>query len=555
MLRADVFCPAGDGPHPVILSHGPYAKGLAFQEGYAEQWKALVTEHPEVLRGSTGDYQNWEVVDPERWVPDGYACVRVDSRGAGRSPGRLDPLGLREVEDLYRCIEWAGTAPWSNGKVGLLGISYYAINQWQVASRKPPHLAAICPWEGAADWYRDMTYHGGILCTFFANWFEQQVLTVQHGLGERGPHSAVTGEPVAGPETLSDAELVANRADFAGEIRAHPVLDAYHAARSPDFARIEVPLLSAANWGGQGLHSRGNFEGFTRAASSQKWLEVHGREHWTEFYTDYGVELQNRFFARFLKGERGSWDHQPPVRLQVRTLNGFVQRDEQEWPLARTRWTKLYLDPRRSSLRSQPLRAAATVAFEAPAGGATFAGPPLAEETELTGPLAAKLFLSSSTEDADLVLVLRLFDPDGAEVVFQGAIDPRTPPAQGWLRASHRRLDVELSTPERPYHDHRAPEPLTPGTVYELDVEIWPTSIVIPAGYRLALSVRGSDYETSAPGAGARLTMFKNELKGCGPFLHDDPHDRTAPRREGTRTLHAGPTRQAYLLLPVVPPR
>ena len=187
VLQADVFRPITAGRYPVILSYGPYAKGLAFQDGYPSAWQRMVAEHPDVAYGSSNKYQSWEVVDPEKWVPDGYVCVRVDSRGAGRSPGRIDPFSPRETKDFYNCIEWAGVQPWSNGKVGLNGISYYGINQWHVASLQPPHLAAMCIWEGAADWYRDMTHHGGILCTFWANWYDMQVKTVQYGLGERGP--------------------------------------------------------------------------------------------------------------------------------------------------------------------------------------------------------------------------------------------------------------------------------------------------------------------------------------------------------------------------------
>ena len=145
---------------------------------------------------------------PEKWVPDGYACVRVDSRGAGRSPGYIDHLSPRETKDFYDCIEWAGVQAWWNGKVGLNGISYYAINQWHVASLQPQHLAAMCVWEGAADFYRDMTHHGGILSTFWANWYDMQVKTVQYGLGERGPRSRVTGELVCGDETLSEKQLI-----------------------------------------------------------------------------------------------------------------------------------------------------------------------------------------------------------------------------------------------------------------------------------------------------------------------------------------------------------
>src|SRR6202043_2247981 len=159
-------------------------------------------------------------------------CVRVDSRGAGRSPGVIDCWSPREAQDFHDCIEWAAAQSWCNGKVGLNGISYYAMNQWQVASLQPPHLTAMCVWEGAADWYRDMTHHGGILSTFWANWYDMQVKTVQYGLGDRGPRSRVTGNQVCGPMTLSDDQLAANRSDFGGEILAHPLEDEYHKTRS-----------------------------------------------------------------------------------------------------------------------------------------------------------------------------------------------------------------------------------------------------------------------------------------------------------------------------------
>ncbi|HZC14627.1 MAG TPA: CocE/NonD family hydrolase [Thermoleophilaceae bacterium] len=534
LLRADVFRPDGDGRHPVILSYGPYAKGLAFQEGYPNQWERMVSEHPDVAAGSSNRYQNWEVVDPEKWVPDGYVCVRVDSRGAGRSPGRLDPFSPRETSDLAACIEWAATQPWSSGKVGLNGISYYAMNQWHVASLRPRGLTAMCAWEGASDWYRDATHHGGILCTFFGNWYEMQVTTVQNGLGARGPVNPNTGEPACGPEKLDDEELAARRADFAADVAAHPLDDAYHRARSGDWPEIDVPLLSAGNWGGHGLHLRGNVEGYVRSASRQKWLELHGLEHWTHFYTDYGVRLQKRFFGHFLKGEDSGWEAQPPVLLQVRHVDGtFTERGEEEWPIARTEWTRWELGDG---------------AYDALGDGLTFMGEPLERETEITGPSAAKLFVSSSTEDADLFVVLRAFDPEGDELVFQGAIDPHTPIAQGWLRASHRKLDPGLSEPYRPYHAHDEKQPLVPGEVYELDVEIWPTSIVLPAGYRLALTIRGKDYEYPHAG-GDRLSTFRNELRGSGPFLHDDPDDRPPKVFGGTVTVHAG----SYVLLPFVP--
>ena len=554
VLRADIFRPVKDGRYPVILSYGPYAKNLAFQDGYPSAWQRMAEKHPDVTAGSSNLYQSWEVVDPEKWVPRDYACVRVDSRGAGCSPGFIDHFSPRETKDFYDCIEWAGVQPWSNGKVGLNGISYYGINQWHVASLQPPHLAAMCIWEGAADWYRDMTHHGGILSTFWENWYDMQVKTVQYGAGERGKRSRVHTELVCGPETLPESELIKNRADFGAEIASHPMDDDYHKSRSPKWDKITTPLFSAANWGGQGLHPRGNFEGFVRAAAKQKWLEAHGIEHWTHFYTDYGREQQLRFFDRFLHGKKDGWAKQPKVLLQVRHIDKFVPRAENEWPLKRTRWTKFYLDPSAMTLTPTKPSGPLQLKFAAMGDGLVFLTPPLAKETEITGPSALKLFVSSSTPDADIFVVLRVFTGDLKEIVFQGAIDPHTPVAQGWLRASHRKLDKKLSKPYRPYHTHDQKQPLKKDQPVELDIEVWPTSIVVPAGYRVGLSVRGKDYEYGGA-SGGKLSNFKNELKGCGPFLHDDPRDRPSAIFDGTTSLHFGRGKAPYLLLPVIPPK
>jgi predicted acyl esterase len=321
--------------------------------------------------------------------------------------------------------------------------------------------------------------------------------------------------------------------------------------RSAQWDRITVPLLSAANWGGQGLHLRGNIEGFVRAASRQKWLEVHGDSHWSMFYTDYGVALQKAFFDYFLKGAANGWDARPRALLQIRHVDRFVPRQEKEWPLARTQWTRFFIDGQAMALTGAPGSAPWRREFAALGEGLTFSTPPLERQTEITGPLAARLFVSSSTRDADIFLVFRVFAPDGAEAVFQGALDPHTPVGQGWLRASHRKLDPQLTLPYRPYHAHDELQPLTPGEIVALDIEIWPTCIVVPPGYRIALTVRGKDYEYSGPAA--HLSNMKNPMRGCGPFVHDDPQDRPPQIFGGTTTLHASTQMQPYLLLPIIP--
>ncbi len=274
--------------HPVILSYGPYAKGLSFQEGYKSNWARLTKAAPEVLKGSSNRYQNWELVDPEKWVPDGYICVRVDSRGAGRSPGYLDIWSPRETQDLYQCIEWAGTQPWSNGKVGINGISYYAhepvagrraasrrISPRCASGRVRPTITASCAATAAS--CRD----------FLASWYPRQVASVQHGVGdarreERG-HRRARRRP--GDTARRGAGAEPRAISRRGETRRR-LIDDYYRARMPEFEKIDVPLLSAANWGGMGLHPRGNFEGCCAPAPEQKWLEVHGDTHFTHFYSE-----------------------------------------------------------------------------------------------------------------------------------------------------------------------------------------------------------------------------------------------------------------------------
>ena len=552
VLRADLFRPVEDGQYPVILSYGPYAKGLSFQEGYKGNWARLTAAAPEVLKGSSNKFQNWELVDPEKWVPDGYACLRIDSRGAGRSPGVLDVWSAREGQDLYECVEWAGTQPWSNGKVGINGISYYAMNQWVVGAMRPPHLAALCIWEGAADYYRDLCRHGGILSDFLASWHPRQVASVQHGVGERGARSVVTGELVAGPDTIGEDELAKRRTDTPGEPKRRILIDDYYRARTADLARIEAPLLSAANWGGMGLHPRGNFEGYLGAGSQQKWLEVHGDTHFTHFYSNYGEGLQKRFFGHFLKGEDTGWSRQPKVSLNIRHPGEkFVLRAESEWPLARTQWTKFFLDPSKARLTTDEPRTETTLGYEATGDGVTFRLPPSQKPLEITGPVALKLWLSSETTDADIIAALRVFDPAGKEVTFIGSNDPRVPVGLGWLRASHRKLDAAKTLPYRPWHSHDEIQPLKPNVPVELDVEILPTSIVVPPGYQLALTILGRDYEVD--GKDIALPNAPYPMKGVGPFLHIDKDDRPSSTFDCINTLHFAPGKQPYLLLPVIP--
>lgn len=204
-------------------------------------------------------------------------------------------------------------------------------------------------------------------------------------------------------------------------------------------------------------------------------------------------------------------------------------------------------------LTPKPSLQSTTLAYDAGGDGLTFRTPPLTKSIEITGPVAAKIWLSSQTTDADVFLALRLFDPYGKEITFTGSNDPRVPIGLGWLRASQRKLDAKKSLPYRPWHTHDEEWPLQPGQAVELDVEIWPTSIVIPAGYQLAVSIRGKDYEVD--GKDIALPNAPYPMKGVGPFLHVDPDDRPPGIFATQSTLHFSEDQRPYLLLPVIPER
>ena len=147
-------------------------------------------------------------------------------------------------------------------------------------------------------------------------------------------------------------------------------------------------------------------------------------------------------------------------------------------------------------------------------------------------------------------MVLRIFAPDDKEVVFIGSNDPRTPVGLGWLRASHRKLDAARSLPYRPYHTHDELWPLTVNKPVELDIEIWPTCIVVPKGYRIRLNGASRDYEYD--GTDAALPHAHYPMKGVGHFVHNNPTDRPPGVFGGVNTLHFSSDQLSYVLLPLI---
>ena len=503
-LAADVFRPDDGRPVPAIMTLGPYAKDVHFRDhpGGAAVYPAMPEQGP---------LMHWETVNPEWWVPQGYAVVRVDARGTGHSPGRRTMLSRGEAQDFYDCIEWASDQPWSTGRVAVMGISYFAINAWRVAALRPPSLAAIVPWEGAVDSYRDIQRHGGMFSSgFIGRWSSN--LDREHG-------EAARAVPLP-PEEYGPPYVTSN----------------------PDLAAIEAPLLSVGNWGGAGLHLRGNIEGFRHAGSVHKQLRVHCGDHMSPFYALDGRLEQLRFLEHWLKDIDTGITREPPVKLAIRrSRDDHVWRYEHEWPLARTQWTRLHLDAAGDRLlgADEPERPG-TVGYRAEPDEtgdgalARFATEPVESETEITGPLALHLWVSASSPDADLFVVVRNLGPDGEEVTYQGAIPTahHVAAAYGWLRLSHRTLDAAASTPWQPVHTHVDLAPVTPGKPAAVDVEIWPTSVVLAPGHRLVLEIRAHDDP------------------GIAPFHHTHPGDR---RWGGAMAVHTGPGHESYLVVPVIP--
>ncbi len=549
VVYANIFRPKVSGQYPVIMAQSPYGKDVSFAQAYAQEYRQLTEGVPELCRRSSCRFLRYEQTDPERWVPDGYVVMMVDVRGVGYSPGLLQLFAPKETQDYYDAIEWAGVQPWSNGKIGTLGISFLAMNQWQVASLRPPHLAAIVPWEGASDIYRQAIFHGGILSNVFLNkWFANQILTNQNGNGHtRYIDPDFGGAPTGLP--LGETELRNNRESLVDRAHLHPLLDTYNEAMNARLGNIVVPALSAGNASAPGLHGLGNYEGFMRISSKEKWLVLHTGFHVQVFYSDEGVELQHKFFDHFLKGIDNGWEKTPPVTLVVRDEKHvpYATRFEQEWPLKRTQYKRFYLNASDMKLQGNPEKNGKTASFLAGKSTAAFSMT-FDRNTEITGSILAHLWVSSSTTDADLFVTVQMFDERGKEITYLGASDPASPLAQGWLRVSQRQIDAGPSTSYLPLYVNDRVQKVTPGRFYPVDVEIWPTTVIAHPGYKLVVNVAGSDFCRD------RTTENPAEVNcGSGIFLHTDPINRPMSEFSGTTTLATGNNRESFLLLPIIP--
>lgn len=505
VLRVNVYRPPGDGRFPVLLSAHPYGKDkLPGHRGrrirLPLQYRLMNQSAP--ITHST--LTSWEAPDPAWWVGQGYVVINADLRGAGTSDGVGALMSDLEGEDVYDLIEWAGAQPWSTGAVGLLGVSYLAISQYKAAALGPPSLKAMCPWEGFTDAYRDLMTPGGVYENGFATmWTHTSTRVARLGV------------------------------DLAAGRREHPERDGWWQALVPDLAAITAPMLVCTSFSDNNCHTRGSFRAFAQTGSAERHAYTHRAGKWATFYGDDARATQLAFFERHLRGV--ATEPLPRVRLEVRESREQVVeiRDEQTWPLARTRWRALYLAGSGRLTDAAP-DAPGQISFHTRRRAAAFTYT-TAEDLELTGPMAARLWVEvAGASDVHLFVGVEKWRGD-RWFGFEGAYGyGRDRVATGWQAASLRELDPDASTDAEPVHTFTRPQPLGAGEIVPVDVTLGPSATVFRAGDSIRLVVAG------------RWLAPRNPLTGQFPAGY-------RPGPPGTCTLHWGPERPARLLVPEVP--
>jgi uncharacterized protein len=513
-IACDVYRPKAPGRYPVLYAVSPYIKDS-------------------VDLPTMSVYRYRETGDIAKWVGLGYVYVHADVRGTGKSEGLFVRFGPAELTDLYDMIEWCGVQPWSTGKVGMIGESYYGIVQWFAAAQNPPHLACVAPYDASTDLYRNSVYKGGVYFTGFQNhWYSNSV---------RNRAFLDYAERPKREDYLSY--------DYMLDQVRHPTFDEYWEHKRADLASIRVPAFSIGNWGATATHLLGNLQGFMRTQGPRKLLVNVGDAQL--LFLDPKIEEQlRRWYDYWLKGIDNGVMDEPPVRIFIRNGGGY--RDEQEWPLSRAVQRKLYLAPGPSGAAESlndgtlagdpPPAGTSPTSYTYPDPGWTFPGTgtsvrgsmgllhttrkiltftsePFAEDTEVTGPVVLNLWASSTAEDTQFCVKVQDLAPVTAEVAqaikVLDVATPARPVTEGWLRASHRALDPDRSTELSPYHTHVAPEPLEPGTIYQFAIEIWPTCWVFKAGHRLRLDLAALD----------QLGQFYlGHLRATDTIYHDPDH-------------------------------
>lgn len=490
-IYVDVFRPDAEEKFPALLSMSPYSKEAQSERVWpAAMGKSLILDFPNAIV---------EAGPTDFFVRRGYVHIIGSVRGSGKSGGKFDLFSPREISDNYELVEWAAGQPWCDGNVSMMGISYFAINQYLTAALQPPHLKAIAPIHGLTDLYRDATYHGGILnAVFLIVWSTTNLVVhteahlTRKELGEEGFKKVIERalqdkdinvrpglvEALKNPDKLPSGVIL--------DGLFHPTDGPFWRERSVNYDTIRIPTYIASDYTMLPLHLPGAFRSWENLKVPPKKMVIGGP--WGEadrpFYQFHYEML--RWFDYWLKGMNTGIMEEPPVRIFVTGANEW--KTANDWPIPGTIWTPFYLHRNGILCEIEPWPDESSDSFEdSPTnrGSLKYYSPPLVEPTEVVGPMASNLFASCTASDANFFISLWDVDPEGKETLL----------TRGWLKGSHREVDPKRSKPWQPFHPHTDPQPLTPGEIYEFNIEIIPTGVLFKAGHRIGLKISGVDDE------------------------------------------------------------
>lgn len=471
-ILLDVYRPNRPGEtFPALCSFSPYSRQLQRDSAPIGQNEAGITEF---------------------WVPHGYAHVIADVRGTNGSDGDWQMWGPEEQQDIAEVIEWVAAQPWCNGRVGMTGCSYFGMVQNLVAELHPPSLKAIFPYDALTDLYRDAFFTGGIPSGWAEFWFTQ-VHFLNNSSG-RNPNMAAIHEQFR--------TILGLRYPFDG---------IFYQERSagPRLGEITTPSYFGCDWDFYPLHLSGAFDSWAHVTQPVKRMLIGPKPTPGRPFAAYHAEAL-RWYDLYLKDLDSGVLDGPPIQLWVPGDDEW--RGEQEWPLARTRYTDWHLDARSGQPAEQGLVPGRPADGEAvlhydPARedwlfgmpNLVFRSEPAERDLEITGPVQLNLVIASTAEDTDWIVALADEAPDGSIREL----------SRGHLRSSHRAVDEARSRPNVPWHPHLRAEPLTPGAPTELQIGIVETSNVFRTGHRIRLQIANCD---STVRAGA-LANYRKVLR------------------------------------------
>jgi predicted acyl esterase len=532
-LSVDVFRPDAHGSFPALLAYSPY-----WNEG---QYLPLPPGNPHPTAG-WGNFAI-EAGDSKYFATRGYVHVIANVRGTGESEGEYQLMGPLEQRDGYDLVEWVASQPWCDGNVGMVGVSYFSWIQYLVAAQNPPHLKAIAPLEGATDFYRDVCYRGGILSLgFLAYWnnemsdresmsqTERELSTEE--LARKIEEIKAENTDIRHLYSLYQLLCAPRKNPILFDALMHPTDDEWYHVRSGyrHFEKIRTPVFCGAALDFADLHLPGGFSAWSGLHEVPKKFLIYPRFHLRPFSENH--DLLIRWFDHWLRGNDTGMMDEPPIWRWVQGRNEW--RHEEEWPLSRTRWTKLYLREGGRLSKDKPVTKEETdnlhnipyVTLDSVMDGVptlTYSTEPLSEDMEIAGSLAFYLYASLDNTDGNWIVELRDVSTDGVPRVI----------SKGWLRASFRATDETASKPYRPWHSYSRQMPVEPGKVEQYAIEIHDTSNVFLAGHRIELVIKTLNHSLE----GGWNTIFYH-LPCALDVTHTVHHDATYP---------------SHLLVPVIP--